>query len=187
MVCEAAVTMERAQDVTQRWKGCLLVQGMEGVRFGWRERYALTQADAMENLPAFEGRAAEIAAVLTGDIKQRGSFASNISFDALRRKCGSTDDGGINIAWWDQRAAMKRDMRATRRALRKLEALGLVTVLYSTPTPSDRRRYLMYELTDLGRLVADTFRHELKTGRRIRWAKMDGIDGGGTDADLRSA
>ena len=41
----------------------------------------------------------------------------------------------------------------------------------------------MYELTDLGRLVADTFRHELKTGRQIRWAKMDGIDGGGTDAE----
>jgi hypothetical protein len=41
----------------------------------------------------------------------------------------------------------------------------------------------MYELTDLGRLVTDTFRRELETSRRIRWAKLDGIDGGGTDAE----
>jgi hypothetical protein len=85
-------------------------------------------------------------------------------------------------------------MSAARRATYRLRGAGLIDTA-SFPFWGHRARKsknagwltdgyaskhcLPIRLTPLGALVLDTFRRELETGRRIRWAKLDGIDGGG--------
>jgi hypothetical protein len=80
---------------------------------------------------------------------------------------------------------------AARRAAGKLERAGLITDdgaggIRQRPNPrgvfrdSTRTSYeKAVRLTDLGRLVVDTFRRELETDKRIRWAKLAATEGEG--------
>lgn len=172
-------TAEKAPDVTHSGGGVALSAALEGVRLGKRERHLLTHADYMDKPsgldlgPETEAKLAGLigaAGAAAGD--NRGHFASDITNEVLCQKHGSDNVGGPKLNYWDLVAAVKADMRATRRALRKLERLGLVEVLYSEPIWGQMHKLLKYDLTDLGRLVVDTFRHELETGKRIRWAKL---------------
>jgi len=167
---------ERALNVTLPPEWVTSGAALGGVRFGKRERHLLTFADYMDRPlalgPDMEAKLDALAGQIGGGQGQRGHYASDITAEVLCKKYGSDDLGGPKLDYWTLRAAEKTDMRATRRALRKLERLGLVELLYSEPRWPSRRRLLMYDLTSLGRLVVNTYRAELESGKRIRWAKL---------------
>jgi hypothetical protein len=74
------------------------------------------------------------------------------------------DLSGVLVGWSRQAPESAADTRSgrevTRRALRRLESLGLVRSEGGRPT-----------LTDLGRTVTATYQRELVSGGRIRWGR----------------
>lgn len=94
-------------------------------------------------------------------------------------ECGSdeceTDSWhGLSRDEMNRRAESRRV--ASLRAEKRTEALGFVRSEGGERhrwsihgSHSDHRRLV---LTDLGRLVIDTFRRELETGKRIRWSRL---------------
>ena len=145
----ASMKAEAEAKNTRRNRACanaspVTCGALAGVRLGRRERTALLR------LADWNGK--------------RLAFGSEAGLEEYEGE-GDFGEG------WRQRGVVRSS--ACRRAVRKLASFGLAVTELELMSDWPRSRQMQRAtITDLGRLVVDTYRHELETGGRIRWAKL---------------